>query len=301
MPQVNPNLDYEPLRPRSAVLTSSLAFLGIPTAVLLVVALFPLPFGFYVGLRWLVTAATASLVVPLWNRGWRKVLLIAVALIIVYNPFVPIELPKWAWSIINVLSLIGFATLFCLAGDDPESPTYSETERLRIRREEPTLNEAPHALTPRQLCRAMVSLWLTQDDLLADLPRESRLAICSAVADRFQSAAIDTGAWREAMSEEVSRFASGDLDDSEFEDEWDEDDLADPGLKVSHAFALARSLLNYGKRFGQVPEKSKTMLAAVVADQFSGKGKASIEEVKTALHRAIDAEPHRWLSDADTQ
>ncbi|NTG01681.1 hypothetical protein G6L30_16290 [Agrobacterium rhizogenes] len=84
---------------------SARSFLAVPAA-LLVVAILPLPYGYYTFLRCVVTL---SAVIVAWSRyktkgsvNWEVVLMALVA--ILFNPLVPIWLSRPLWLPIDLLS-----------------------------------------------------------------------------------------------------------------------------------------------------------------------------------------------------
>ena len=73
-------------------------------AALLVVAIFPWPYGYYVLLRICICGATAFLAYRQWSRrgrfdGWVVVLGVVAVL---YNPLIPVHLTKMLWTFINL-------------------------------------------------------------------------------------------------------------------------------------------------------------------------------------------------------
>ena len=80
-------------------------------AIALLVAILPLPYSYYMGLRWVVAGAAAYI-------GWKEYNLnrnapnsyvwIFGAISIVFNPIVPIHLFKSAWIVINLITAAAF-------------------------------------------------------------------------------------------------------------------------------------------------------------------------------------------------
>lgn len=80
-------------------------------AIAVVVAVLPLPYGFYMGLRWLVAAAAAFL-------AWKEYALngkransytwIFGAMALLYNPIIPIHLFKLLWVVLNLITAAAF-------------------------------------------------------------------------------------------------------------------------------------------------------------------------------------------------
>jgi hypothetical protein len=77
-------------------------------AVMMLVAVLPLPYGYYTFLRWVTCAVAVFIAVVsyLWGRYWATWLFGAVA--ILFNPFVPIYLTKEIWQPINIVCALLF-------------------------------------------------------------------------------------------------------------------------------------------------------------------------------------------------
>jgi magnesium-transporting ATPase (P-type) len=77
----------------------------------LLLAILPLPYLYYMALRWLVVGSAAYFLIRhqrRWKRemnGWN---LLFIGVAVLYNPIIPIQLPKLIWIGINV----GTAFLF---------------------------------------------------------------------------------------------------------------------------------------------------------------------------------------------
>ena len=85
-------------------------------AVLLVIAVLPLPYAYYIFLRLFVCAASAYLAYQHFVHGdavdrW-VVLLVAIALL--YNPFIPIYLTREIWILVNLITATAFVLHFAL-------------------------------------------------------------------------------------------------------------------------------------------------------------------------------------------
>lgn len=85
---------------------SGSSILRLISALLLLVALAPIDYGYYVLLRWVVCAAAVySFFVSMGNdkTGWTW----GFAIIgIIFNPFKPIHLDRSLWAIIDVASAV---------------------------------------------------------------------------------------------------------------------------------------------------------------------------------------------------
>ncbi len=82
-------------------------------AGLSVIALAPLPYGFYMFLKIAVSACAGMTAYLKFHTGQRGVLVwIFVALAILFNPIVPVHLTKEIWMFFNIVS----ASLFFFQG-----------------------------------------------------------------------------------------------------------------------------------------------------------------------------------------
>ena len=89
--------------------TSDLKIAFLIVSTLSLIALLPMPYGYYIFLRIAVTGLggiTAYLNFISGKRDW--VLWSCVAVAILFNPFIPIHLTKEIWMVFNVMT----ATLF---------------------------------------------------------------------------------------------------------------------------------------------------------------------------------------------
>lgn len=79
--------------------------------IALVVAVLPLPYSFYMGLRWLVTIAAASLAWKEYELNRRRAnsyTLIFGAIALLYNPILPVHLFKLLWIALNLITAAAF-------------------------------------------------------------------------------------------------------------------------------------------------------------------------------------------------
>lgn len=76
---------------------------GALTAVLLILAIFSLPYGYYTFLRWVVTAASIYVAYYLSESKDNK-LWIFVGLAVLFNPIAPIYSTKSFWVIVYLIS-----------------------------------------------------------------------------------------------------------------------------------------------------------------------------------------------------
>jgi len=82
------------------------------SAIMLLIAILPLPYGYYILLRWIVCiSATFSVWVAneLGNKSW---LFLMVLIALLFNPIVPVHLDKGTWVIIDfIVAILFFASI----------------------------------------------------------------------------------------------------------------------------------------------------------------------------------------------
>lgn len=80
-------------------------------AAMLVVAIFPLPYGYYQLLRVVVFACAALLSWKAYqdsNQNIEQVTLVFGAMALLMNPFLPVELPKLIWMLVDAICAATF-------------------------------------------------------------------------------------------------------------------------------------------------------------------------------------------------
>lgn len=84
----------------------------IAAAVLLLVALFELPYGYYIFLRWTVCIAACFTAWAFYAANERPtlIMLLMTVIAILFNPIVPVHLTRSTWAIIDVVTAIVFGT-----------------------------------------------------------------------------------------------------------------------------------------------------------------------------------------------
>jgi hypothetical protein len=75
-------------------------------SAMLVLAIFPLPYGYYTLLRILTTLFCSLSAIVSFKRGNLYLPWVFGAVAVLYNPFIPIYLPRHVWIGINIISLI---------------------------------------------------------------------------------------------------------------------------------------------------------------------------------------------------
>ncbi len=85
------------------------------TGVMLLIAILPLPYGYYILLRW---AVCLSAIFSIWvfaGLGKKSWLLLMAIIALLFNPIVPVYLTKGTWVIIDlVAALLFFISIFKL-------------------------------------------------------------------------------------------------------------------------------------------------------------------------------------------
>ena len=99
-------------------------------AALLLVALLPLPYGYYNFLRWVVMLAGGIAAYAFYrSRNRVDVFVVVSALVAVaFNPIVPVILNKGLWSVIDVAVAAWFA--FIAIWRNQVATSFTNTERL---------------------------------------------------------------------------------------------------------------------------------------------------------------------------
>jgi hypothetical protein len=85
-------------RPLSNEATARLFCVSLLVAALCFVAIFPMPYGYYVFLRWVVCVTGVALAIAFPRTGYWGVALFAVAVAILFNPIVKVPLGRDAWK-----------------------------------------------------------------------------------------------------------------------------------------------------------------------------------------------------------
>ena len=78
------------------------------SAVMLLIAIFPLPYGYYTLLRWVVCLSaifSAWVANELKKKSW---LLLMTVIALLFNPIAPVHLDKGTWVIIDLIVAILF-------------------------------------------------------------------------------------------------------------------------------------------------------------------------------------------------
>ena len=84
------------------------------TCLLLLIAISPMPYGYYQFLRIVITIVAGIIAYDLFENKRNKWLIAFVLIMILYNPIIVIHLDKAIWKPINIISAVFFG-LFALA------------------------------------------------------------------------------------------------------------------------------------------------------------------------------------------
>lgn len=81
---------------------------SVVIAFLLLIAILPLPYGYYTFLRWVTCGMAAFTAYITYQWGYKWALLIFIPLAILFNPIFPIHLTKEIWQPIDIACAILF-------------------------------------------------------------------------------------------------------------------------------------------------------------------------------------------------
>ncbi len=94
---------------------------GLIAAVMLLLALVQLPYGYYQLLRWVVCGVSIFLAYTAydWKKTWATWLFVVIALL--FNPLIPIYLSRELWQLIDMVSsILFFAAILILRKPNEE-------------------------------------------------------------------------------------------------------------------------------------------------------------------------------------
>jgi hypothetical protein len=86
---------------------------------LLLIAVAPMPYGYYQFMRIAITLVSSMTAFELYNKNKSLLLVVFVSVIIIYNPIIPIHLNKVIWIPINLLTAV-FLGVFALVHKNKE-------------------------------------------------------------------------------------------------------------------------------------------------------------------------------------
>ena len=105
--QINHRQTPEGLRPQ----TDISKWLWLAPAIVLLIAILPLPYVYYVGMRWIVAGAAGYLAWQEFSQNGQKAnsyVWVFGVIALVFNPIMPIHLFKVLWIAINLASTAVF-------------------------------------------------------------------------------------------------------------------------------------------------------------------------------------------------
>jgi len=80
------------------------------SAVMLLIAILPLPYGYYILLRWIISSSAIFLAWVANELGKKFWLFLMIIIVLLFNPIAPIHLDKGTWVIIDLIVAILFFT-----------------------------------------------------------------------------------------------------------------------------------------------------------------------------------------------
>lgn len=86
-------------------------------SVLLLVAVFDIPYGYYVLLRLVVTTLSSFGIYRSLEKGNKPFILFFISLLILFNPLIPIHFEKETWAVIDIVSAILILFSLYFVGD----------------------------------------------------------------------------------------------------------------------------------------------------------------------------------------
>jgi hypothetical protein len=86
---------------------------------LLLIAVAPMPYGYYQFMRIVVTLVASINAFELYNKSKSVLFVVFVSIIILYNPIIPIHLNKETWMPINLITVVFFG-VFALVHKNKE-------------------------------------------------------------------------------------------------------------------------------------------------------------------------------------
>lgn len=88
-----------------------LTLASVCTAIVLILALLPWPYGYYQFLRLIVAVSGAFLAASAYRSGERWLVVGLVSAVLIFNPLIPLHLEREQWAVLNLAG----AALFVLA------------------------------------------------------------------------------------------------------------------------------------------------------------------------------------------
>ena len=120
-----PNQQHSPTR-RFQGPDGALTIAKLGTAAASFAAIFSLPYGYYVLLRWIVTAVGAYLSVSSWARGREGWAWVFGVTALMFNPILPVHLGRETWRLVD--GLVGSLLVASALARRPKGSTLREGE-----------------------------------------------------------------------------------------------------------------------------------------------------------------------------
>jgi len=80
---------------------------GFIGSLLLIIAIFDMPYGYYMFLRWAITFISGYLSMMIWDK-YINLRWLTLLITILFNPFIPIHLDKNLWFPIDLICSVIF-------------------------------------------------------------------------------------------------------------------------------------------------------------------------------------------------
>jgi hypothetical protein len=94
----------------------------VAVSVLCFIAIFNMPYGYYLSLRWIVSLAALSILIPCFNTGRKSWAWIFLILLIAFNPISKINFGREFWRVIDGATGAAFAAfVVALKPKNPKS------------------------------------------------------------------------------------------------------------------------------------------------------------------------------------
>lgn len=85
----------------------TLSNIGLALAALLLMCLLPMPYGFYIFVRFTAMVVFACFAYTYYNANNIPLCIVATALAILFQPFAKIALGREAWQVVDIIVAIG--------------------------------------------------------------------------------------------------------------------------------------------------------------------------------------------------
>ena len=89
-------------------------------AMLLLIALLPLPYGFYTLLRLVVTICAGVIAHHQWRSGDKRIAFSMALIALLFNPFIPVYLAREIWGPIDVVCALFFTGVGYQSTNEPK-------------------------------------------------------------------------------------------------------------------------------------------------------------------------------------